>query len=64
MDFKDTSEEASFRAEARTFLDTNAKRKSPGASFETPDSVDELITAAKAWQAKKAAAGFAGITQP
>ena len=64
MDFKDTPEEASFRAEARTFLDANAERKSPGASFETPDSVDELITAAKAWQAKKAAAGFAGITQP
>ena len=64
MDFKDTPEEASFRAEARTFLDANAERKSPGASFETPDSVDELIIAAKAWQAKKAAAGFAGITQP
>jgi len=63
MDFKDTPEEASFRAEARTFLDSNAERKSPGASFETPDSVDELIIAAKAWQAKKAAAGFAGITQ-
>ena len=40
MDFKDTPEEASFRAEARTFLDANAERKSPGASFETPDSVD------------------------
>ena len=64
MDFKDTPEEASFRAEARTFLDANAERKTPGASFETPDSVDELIIAAKAWQAKKAAAGFAGITQP
>jgi alkylation response protein AidB-like acyl-CoA dehydrogenase len=64
MDFKDTPEEASFRAEARTFLDANAERKSPGASFETPDSVDELVIAAKAWQAKKAAAGFAGITQP
>ena len=63
MDFKDTPEEASFRAEARTFLDDNAERKTPGASFETPDSVDELIIAAKAWQAKKAAAGFAGITQ-
>ena len=63
MDFKDTPEEASFRAEARTFLDAHAERKSPGASFETPDSVDELIIAAKAWQAKKAAAGFAGITQ-
>ena len=64
MDFKDTPEEASFRAEARTFLDAHDERKSPGASFETPDSVDELIFAAKAWQAKKAAAGFAGITQP
>ena len=32
--------------------------------FKTPDSVDELITMAKVWQAKKAAAGFAGIIQP
>ncbi|MEE2689243.1 MAG: acyl-CoA dehydrogenase family protein [Pseudomonadota bacterium] len=64
MDFEDTPEEASFRSEARAFLDANAKRKTPGASFETPDSVDELVTAAKAWQAKKAAAGFVGITLP
>ncbi len=64
MDFEDTPEEASFRSEARAFLDAYAKRKTPGASFETPDSVDELVTAAKAWQAKKAAAGFVGITLP
>ncbi len=64
MDFEDTPEEASFRSEARAFLDANAKRKTPGASFETPDSVDELVTAAKAWQAQKAAAGFVGITLP
>ena len=64
MDFEDTLEEASFRSEARAFLDAYAKRKTPGASFETPDSVDELVTAAKAWQAKKAAAGFVGITLP
>ena len=64
MDFEDTPEEAAFRAEARTFLDANAERKTPGTEFKTPDSVDELITMAKVWQAKKAAAGFAGIIQP
>ena len=64
MDFEDTPEEAAFRAEARTFLDANAERKTTGTGFKTPDSVDELIAIAKAWQAKKAAAGFAGSTQP
>ena len=64
MDFEDTPEEAAFRAEARTFLDANAERKTPGSGFEMPDSVDELITMAKVWQAKKATAGFAGIIQP
>ena len=53
MDFEDTPEEAAFRAEARTFLDANAERKTPGTGFKTPDSVDELITMAKVWQARR-----------
>ena len=64
MDFEDTKEEAAFRAEARAFLDANAEPKKPGETFRTPDSVEGLVQVAKAWQAKKAAAGFAGITQP
>ena len=64
MDFEDTPEEAEFRAEVRDFLKANAERKAPGASFAIPYGGDGLVTAAKEWQAKKAAAGFAGITQP
>ena len=64
MDFEDTQEEAAFRAEARAFLDANAERKTPGASFKIPYGGDGLVAAAKEWQAKKAEAGFAGITQP
>ena len=30
MDFDDTPEEAEFRADARAFLDKNAKRREPG----------------------------------
>ena len=63
MDFNDTPEEAKFRAEARTFLEANLSPK--GAETErlsrklTPL---EYLKAAKAYQAKKAEAGFAGIT--
>ena len=61
MDFEDTKEEAEFRAEARSFLDANAERKTPGVSFSIPYGGDGLVQAAKEWQAKKAAAGLAGI---
>jgi alkylation response protein AidB-like acyl-CoA dehydrogenase len=63
MDFDDTPEEAAFRAEARAFLNANAPRKqrSSGAHrYGDTDAAD--VTRAKAWQAKKADAGFAGIT--
>jgi alkylation response protein AidB-like acyl-CoA dehydrogenase len=66
MDFNDTPEEAAFRAEVRAFLDANAERKS-----DRPVNVDRarrdpamLVRTAKAWQARKAAAGFAAITWP
>src|SRR5215813_11938222 len=69
MDFEDTPEEAAFRAEARAFLDKNAERKTDAKSFHRgryiPEhNIPETIGAAKAWQAKKADAGFAGITWP
>jgi alkylation response protein AidB-like acyl-CoA dehydrogenase len=65
MDFDDTPEEAAFRAEARAFLSANAARKqrSNGAHrYGDTDAAD--VARAKAWQAKKADAGFAGITWP
>ena len=65
MDFEDTQEEAAFRAEARAFLDTNARRKDARARVSRyGDTTDADIGAARAWQAKKADAGFACITWP
>ena len=64
MDFDDTNEEAAFRAEVKAFLSTNAELKKPGESFKVPYGGDGLVEVAKEWQAKKAAAGFAGITTP
>ncbi|MBS0334362.1 MAG: acyl-CoA dehydrogenase family protein [Proteobacteria bacterium] len=61
MDFNDTPEEAAFRAEVRAWLEANApKRFEPGADLEGGDG----MAASKAWQAKKAAAGYAQITWP
>ncbi len=65
MDFTDTPEEAAFRAKARDFLSANAAAKKSGSSnLATGWNKDEALAAARAWQAKKAAAGFAGITMP
>jgi len=66
MDFEDTPEEAEFRAGVRAFLDSAARRREPGeasvyrAGLERP----EVRAAAKAFQARKADAGYAGITWP
>ncbi len=67
MDFNDTSEEAAFRAEARAWLETNSKLRGP--DDVVPDvlgerTTDEALAAAKAWQKKKAEAGWACITWP
>src|SRR5256885_16572765 len=69
MDFEDTPEEAAFRAEVRAFLDKSAERKNEAKSFHRgryiPEhNIPETVRAAKEWQAKKADAGFAGITWP
>ncbi|NQV59106.1 MAG: acyl-CoA dehydrogenase family protein [Alphaproteobacteria bacterium] len=65
MDFTDTPEEAAFRAKARGFLSANAETKSSGnRNLATGWNKDEALAAARAWQAKKAAAGFACITMP
>ncbi len=63
MDFDDTPEEAAFRAEARAFLDANAERKTRrSVAHRYGDTDAEDVARAKAWQARKADAGFAGIT--
>jgi alkylation response protein AidB-like acyl-CoA dehydrogenase len=66
MDFDDTSEEAQFRAGVRAFLEGNAAPRRPGVAegYRTSQSAPGAIERAKAWQAKKYAAGYAGITWP
>jgi alkylation response protein AidB-like acyl-CoA dehydrogenase len=64
MDFDDTAEEAAFRAEVRSFLDGNAERKGPRAVEFEKQAESEKLAKARLWQAKKAEAGFAGITWP
>jgi alkylation response protein AidB-like acyl-CoA dehydrogenase len=68
MDFNDTPAEAKFRTEVRQWLEANAKPKSAtGFSAENPRfqrNEADALKAAKAWQAKKAAKGYARITWP
>ena len=66
MDFEDTPQEAKFRTEVRKFLDANAERRKPGTAegYRTSQSAPGALERAKAWQAKKYASGFAGITWP
>jgi alkylation response protein AidB-like acyl-CoA dehydrogenase len=67
MDFKDTPEEAAFRAEVRAWLDANAERLAPGESnpnVTLERSEPGTVKRAQAWQAKKAAARWTGITWP
>jgi alkylation response protein AidB-like acyl-CoA dehydrogenase len=63
MDFSDTPEEAAFRAEVLAFLEANATRKS-GRVIDTEAADAAYLEKARAWQATKAGAGFAGITWP
>lgn len=64
MDFNDTPEEAEYRAHVRQWLDANAEKRTPGAAFKAKYGADDLVPLAREWQAKKHAAGFAGITMP
>ncbi|MFZ5913070.1 MAG: acyl-CoA dehydrogenase family protein [Pseudomonadota bacterium] len=68
MDFNDTPEEAAFRAKVRAWLEANADRRIEGeasASILSMEGADqEMIARAKAWQAKKAAEGYAAISWP
>ena len=65
MDFNDTPEEAAFRAEARAFLAANAAAKDRARPvLRLGDLGADAVAQCKAWQAKKADAGFAGLTWP
>ena len=65
MDFNDTSEEAAFRQEVRSWLDANATRKSDDTQSNRARNDDpELLKKAKEWQDKKAKAGYARMTWP
>jgi|SRR5690554_103549 len=62
MDFKDTPEEAAFRSEVRQWLADNAQdyRKPLPAGI----SEEEYIARGRAWQKRKAEAGYAAICWP
>ncbi|WP_374571678.1 acyl-CoA dehydrogenase family protein [Phenylobacterium sp.] len=60
MDFKDTPEEAAYRKQVQDWLAANAPKR--GGDGDVEAGFD--MAAAKAWQAKKAAAGYAQITWP
>jgi len=65
MDFSDTPGEAVFRAEARAFLDANAVLKSEHSRTSGSRAFNaEDVALSKAWQGKKAEAGFAGFHWP
>ncbi|MDT0576018.1 acyl-CoA dehydrogenase family protein [Croceicoccus sp. F390] len=65
MDFNDTAAEASFRNEVRAWLAANAAPR-VGAEDKFGDGLDHAayLAAAKEWQARKAAAGYAAIPWP
>src|SRR5271168_707090 len=60
MDFNDSPEEAQFRETARAWLEANA----PASIKGRPNRHADMLTEGKAWQACKAAAGYAQITWP
>ena len=64
MDFSDTKEEAEYRATACAWLGETVELKRPGSTFKAKYGADDLVPLAKEWQAKKFAAGYAGITLP
>jgi alkylation response protein AidB-like acyl-CoA dehydrogenase len=61
MDFNDTPEEAAYRAQVRQWLEANAPKRAAG---DDPEGGGDTMAASKAWQARKAAAGYAQITWP
>lgn len=65
MDFNDTPAEAAFRAEVRDWLEANATpRRSREDKFGAGLDHEAYLAAARAWQARKAKAGYAAIAAP
>ena len=62
MDFNDSPDEAAFRQTARAWLDANAPRGRRERG--EPASETAHLVEGRAWQARKAAAGYACITWP
>jgi len=60
MDFDDTPEEAAYRAKARAWLDVNAPMGVQQRRAREVETAETLVVA-KAWQARKAEAGYACI---
>src|SRR5579871_2454091 len=60
MDFNDTPEEAAFRQEARNWLEKTIGQSNTRLNARIEGA--EAMAEAKAYQAKKAAAGYAGLT--
>jgi len=65
MDFTDTQDEAAFRKRVRKFLNDNAELKcGANRNLATGWNKEEVLTAARNWQAKKFDAGFSGLVLP
>lgn len=70
MDFKDSPEDAAWRAEVRAWLEQSAPRRPEGEETipnllgEEDDSQEELVARAKDWQRKLRESGYAVITWP
>jgi acyl-CoA dehydrogenase len=66
MDFEDSPEEAKFRSEVRSWLDANATKrvKREVSPEDMENGAANEMAASKAWQKKKAEAGYARITWP
>lgn len=71
MDIDDTPEEAAFRADARTWLDAHAERRSNRSPAErsrwrdpSPEAQAAHVAACQAWQRTLFEGGWAGITWP
>jgi alkylation response protein AidB-like acyl-CoA dehydrogenase len=60
MNFEDTPAEATFRKQVQDWIAANKD----GLTGESHESRADSIASAKAWQAKKYAAGYVGITWP
>jgi len=68
MDFEDTAEETAFRSEANRWLSAHAKLRGSKAAADDMEEMENgaagQMAAGKAWQKKKAEAGYARITWP